>query len=160
MLDCDLQRNDDVISFSVEYAKFHRLGSVLVALTSEARQWTYDCNPRHILDNYCIIFGKILHWKEIRWHVREAYRLGMIDKGFLIIRKFGSITERVNAKNNASPYPKPIHYFPNGDNEGIKRYLEFWNLCKTLGTKETSSKNPEKGFIPPLLMLSKNIRVF
>ena len=77
MLDCDLKREDEVIEFAEEYAKFHKLGSVLVMKTSDSNQLDLYGNR---LGNYCVIFGKPLSWEEIRWHIKEAYKLGMLTR--------------------------------------------------------------------------------
>lgn len=132
MLDCDLKREDEVIEFAKEYAKFHDLGSALVMKTSENGQVDLFGEP---LANFCIIFGKVLSWEEIRWHIREAYRLGMVKKDFTALRDFGFITIRVNAKNNKIPHPKIVYYFPKGDNRGVKGFLKHWVMCKNLGRR-------------------------
>ena len=81
------------------------------------------------------IFGKVLPWDEVKWHVQEAYRQGMVNKGFTALREFGSITIRVNAKNNKIPPPKPLDYFHNGDSTGITAFIGHWRMCKDLGMK-------------------------
>lgn len=130
MLDCDLKREEEVKAFAEECAKFYGLGSALVMRTSKSTQ--VDLYGRS-LGNYCIIFGKILDWQEIRWHVQEAYRLGMVNRAFTALREFGYITIRVNAKNNKIPYPESLYFFQNGDDTGIVKFLEHWNICKDLG---------------------------
>jgi hypothetical protein len=130
MLDCDLKREGKVIGFSREYAKFHDLGSSVVCKTSDSSQVDLFGNR---LGNYCIIFGKVLPWEEVKWHVQETYRLGMVNKGFIIIRKFGSITIRVNSKNNKIPPPRPICYFSNGDDTGIMKFIDHWVMCRKMG---------------------------
>jgi hypothetical protein len=134
MLDHDLKREDEVVKFAREYTKFHDLGSVAVFKTSDSSQVDLFGNR---LGNYCSIFGKPLSWDEIRWHVLEAYRLGMVNKGFAVIRKFGSITIRVNSKNNKIPPPKPIYYYRNGDNRGVMDFTKHWVMCRKLGMKGT-----------------------
>ena len=131
MLDCDLKRQDEVIEFAEEYAKFHDLGSSLVCETSDSSQ--VDLYGKR-LGNYAIIFGKILGWEEIRWHIKEAYRLGMVNRGFTALRRFGSITIRVNAKNDEIPYPKIVYYFRNGDRRGVMGFLRHWVMCRNLGS--------------------------
>lgn len=137
LLDSDLKRKDEVIEFAKEYTMFHKLGSVAVFKTS-------DCSLTDLfgerLGNYCIIFGKILAWLEIKWHVQEAYRLGKVNQGFVIIRKFGSITIRITAKNNEIPPPEPIYYFPNGDNKGVRKFMEDWAWNRNLGLKEVNKE--------------------
>jgi hypothetical protein len=135
MLDCDLQREKDVIAFAKKYAKFHDLGSVVAFKTSDTPQVNLFGNR---LINACIIFGKKLSWDEIAWHVQEAYRLGMVNKGFTALRQHGSITIRVNAKNNKIPPPKPIFYYSNGgkrDREGVMAFIRHWVMCKGMGKK-------------------------
>jgi hypothetical protein len=83
--------------------------------------------------NYCIIFGKVLPWDEIKWHVQEAYRLGMVDKKFREIRKFGSITIRVNPRTTRYPPPKPLYYFRKGDSRGITAFIRHWKMCRNMG---------------------------
>jgi len=131
MLDCDLKRKVEVIEFGKEYTLFHDLGSILTIETSKSTQLDLFGN---LLGNYAIIFGKILRWEEIRWHIAECYRLGMINKAFTALREFGSITIRVNAKNNRIPAPEIVYYFPNGDDKGVKGFLDHWKMCKDLGT--------------------------
>ena len=130
MLDCDLQREDEVKEFAEEYTKYHDLGSALVMRTSKSTQVDLFFRP---LGNYCVIFGKVLDWQEIKWHVTEAYRLGMVNRAFMALREFGSITIRVNAKNKKIPYPEPLHYFKNGDETGVKEFLEYWAMHRRLG---------------------------
>lgn len=130
MLDCDLKKEDEVKEFAREYAEFHDLGSSAVFKTSDTSQVDLFGNR---MGNYCIIFGKVLPWDEVKWHVQEAYRQGIVNKGFTALRKFGSITIRVNAKNNKIPPPKPLYYFPNGDDKGIQEFLEYWRMCRNLG---------------------------
>jgi hypothetical protein len=133
MLDCDIKRKEEVIEFSREYSKLHNLGSSAVWKTSDSSQVDLFGNP---LANYCVIFGKILSWDEIKWHVQEAYRLGMVNKGFVIIRKFGSITIRVNSKNDKIPPPMPIAYFSNGGKKarkGVIAFIRHWVMCRELG---------------------------
>jgi len=133
MLDCDLKREDEVVRFSEDYTKFHDLGSSGVWKTSDSSQVDLYGNR---LGNYCIIFGKILSWDEVKWHVQEAFCNKMVNKGFVIIRKFGSITIRINAKNNKIPPPMPISYFRNGGKEsrkGVMAFTRHWVMCRKLG---------------------------
>lgn len=133
MLDCDIKIQDKVIQFSREYGKFHDLGSSAVFKTSDSSQVDLFGNR---LGNYCIIFGKVLSWDEVKWHVHEAYRLGMVNKGFTALRKFGSITIRVNSKNNKIPPPRPISYFSNGDDTGVLEFIDHWVMCRKMGRLE------------------------
>jgi len=131
LLDCDLQREDKVKRFARGYTKLHDLGSVAVFKTFDTPQ--VDLYGKR-LGNYCSIFGKIpLPWDEIKWHVQEAYRLGMVNRQFVIIRKFGSISIRVNSKNNKIPTAKPVYYFRNGDNRGITAFVKHWKMCRNMG---------------------------
>jgi len=134
MLDIDNQREDVVKDFAVEYTKFHDLGSVLIMKTSETEQMDLFGNR---LGKFAVVFGKCpLSWEEIQWHVTEARRLGMIERSFLRLRKFGYITIRVNAKNDKIPCPKISYYYRHGDRTGIFRYIRFYVMCKKLGRKE------------------------
>jgi hypothetical protein len=131
LLDCDLQREDEVKEFAREYTMLHDLGSVAVFKTSDTTQVDLYLN---ILGNSCIIFGKVpLVFDEINWHVKEAYRLGMVNRGFTALRKFGFITIRVNSKNNKIPPPKPLYYFRNGDRRGITAFVKHWKMCRNMG---------------------------
>jgi len=134
MLDCDLKREDAVKEFARQYSEFHKLGSVVVLKTSDTPQT--DLFGKR-LGNYCIIFGKDLAWDEIQWHIQEAYRLGMVNKGFTALRQFGSITIRVNSKNDKIPPPKPIYYFRNGDRTGVMAFTRHWVMCRKLGSDES-----------------------
>lgn len=128
MLDCDLKQQV-VIKFGLEYGKFHDLGGVLVAKTSESDQKDLFGNS---LGNYCIIYGRLMSWEEVKWHVQEIYRLGMVNKAFTALREFGYITIRVNAKNDRIPAPRVIHYFKIGDKRGTTRFLRYWRSLKDL----------------------------
>lgn len=133
MLDCDLKRENEVTEFARDYALEQDLGSVAVWKTSDTAQ--VDLFGER-LGNYCVIFGKIISWDEIKWHVQEAFRRGMVNKGFVIIRKFGSITIRVNSKNDKIPPPMPIHYFSNGGRKarrGVMAFTRHWVLCRNIG---------------------------
>jgi hypothetical protein len=134
MLDVDNQMEETVRDFAFSYTKHHRLGSVLIVKTSECGQLNLFGNR---LASFAVIFGKCpLGWEEIQWHVTEARRLGMIERSFLRLRKFGYITIRVNDKNNRVPHPKIVGYYRNGDKTGIFRYLGFYSRCRKLGCKE------------------------
>jgi len=133
MLDCDLKREAVVVEFAREYGAFQDLGSSLVMKTSEDGQ--VDLFGERLC-NYCIVFGKPLSWDEIKWHVQEAYKLGIVNKSFTALRQFGSITIRVNAKNDSIPFPKLVTYFDNGDDIGIMSFLRFWVNCRKLGKNE------------------------
>ena len=73
-------------------------------------------------------------WEEISWHIKEARRLGMIERAFTKLRKFGYITERVNAKNNNTPAPKIIKFYANGSMIGIRDYVRFLNRYGNMGS--------------------------
>ena len=133
MLDCDLKREKEVIEFAKNYALEQDLGSVAVWKTSDTAQVDLYGNR---LGNYCITFGKTISWDEVKWHVQEGYRLGIVNKGFVIIRKFGSITIRVNSKNDKIPPPMPISYFRNGGKEsrkGVMAFTRHWVMCRREG---------------------------
>jgi len=139
MLDCDLKREDELIEFAKEYTKLYDLGSVLIMKTSDTSQIDLFGNR---LGNYCIIFGKKLDWNEIKWHIQQAYKIGIVNKGFLAMRKFGTITIRVNAKNNKIPYPKIVYYYSYGngkeDKIGIWTFMKFWATLKKEGRNISS----------------------
>lgn len=141
MLDCDKQREEDVINFAREYSKFHNLGSFAVFLTSKASIPNYIMpnlwRVNGVLNNYFIIFGRLLAWQEVRWHVKEAYRLGIVNKDFLVMRNFEAITARYNAKNRDKPHPKLVYFEDDRRSSesrfGIWRYLEFFGRNKNVG---------------------------
>jgi hypothetical protein len=130
MLDCDLKREDEVKEFAREYAESNDLGSSAVFKTSDTNR--VDLFGKR-LGNYCIIFGKVLSWEEIQWHITECRRLGIIERAFANLREFGFITIRVNSKNNKIPPPKPLYYFRNGDNRGITAFTKHWKMCRKMG---------------------------
>lgn len=133
MLDCDLKTEEEVREFARDYALEQDLGSVAVWKTSDTAQVDLF---GYRLGNYCIIFGKIISWDEVKWHVQEAFRNKMVNKGFVIIRKFGSITIRVNSKNDKIPPPMPISYFRNGGKKarrGVMAFTRHWVMCRKLG---------------------------
>jgi hypothetical protein len=130
ILDIDYQAEDIVLEFAKEYSKFHDLGSSLVLKTSDKYRTDLFGNK---LGKYCVVFGKYLEWKKIRWHVKEARRLGMIERTVVIMTRFGDITERANAKNKDTPAPRIIKFFPNGDMRGIRDYVSYLNRNKELG---------------------------
>jgi hypothetical protein len=130
MLDLDLHTEKVAKTFAKSYSQFHGLGSVLLLQTSKSTQIDFFGNK---LNKYSAIFGKPLSWDEITWHVNETRRLGMIERSFLYIRKFGSITIRVNAKNDKTPPPKTVILYKLGDMSGILQFNEFRKACKNLG---------------------------
>lgn len=130
MLDCDSKRIAEVKKFAKRYAKKYDLGSSAVFKTSDTHQIDLF---GHRLTNCCIIFGMKLSWDEIRWHVQETYRLGMVNRGFLALRNYGSITIRVNAKNKKTPHPRLVYYFPNKDDTGVFEFIDFWVMCRKEG---------------------------
>jgi len=107
--------------------------------TSECAQIDLLGEP---MGHYCIVFGRLLHWSEIRWHVLEAFRLGMVDKGFVVIRKFQSITIRVSARIDRSMKEFSKHY------QRAKRILRgrprhryvFGLACETLAKEWLQEK--------------------
>ena len=107
------------------------MGSSLVVKTSDNYLTDFFGNK---LGKYCVVFGKPLSWEEISWHIKEARRLGMIERAFTKLRKFGYITERVNAKNNNTPAPKIIKFYANGSMIGIRDYVRFLNRYGNMGS--------------------------
>lgn len=132
MLDLDLHTEATAKAFVKSYSEFHKLGSVLLLKTSDSNQIDLHGNR---LKKYAAIFGKPLIWDEILWHMKECRRLGMIERSFLNLRKFGYITIRVNAKNDKTPPPKVVAFYRLGDITGIVTFLEFRRLCKDLGKR-------------------------
>lgn len=134
-LDCDWKSKEETVKFAEEYSKAQSLGSSLVVRTSYGNGQVDLLG--NVINNYAVVFGKRLTWEEIKWHIDECFRLGMINRGFRKLRKFGFITIRVNAKNNKIPHPDVVRYVSNGgkksDREGVKRFLEHWKRCKSLG---------------------------
>lgn len=137
MLDLDLHTEAVAKAFSKSYSEFHDLGSALLILTSKSTQIDLFGNK---LNKYAVIFGKLLTWDEIIWHIKEARRLGMIERSFLNLRKFGYITIRVNAKNDKTPPPKTVALYHLGDMTGIINFNEFRKACKNLG-KQSSEES-------------------
>ena len=134
-LDLDDQDEETVKQFAVEYAKFHDLGSVLVMRTSTTKQM--DLMGRQ-LGSYSLIFGKCgLSRKELKWHIMESRRLGMVEEAFFALRKFKPIyiVIRTNPKNAETPRPKVWFYYRNGDSSGIFHFLKFYRISKMLGRK-------------------------
>jgi hypothetical protein len=137
MLDLDLQPEAFVKKFVKKYSEAHKLGSVLLLRTSD--NLTVDAFGNK-LDKYSAIFGKVLSWKEIKWHLKECRRLKMIEPAFLRLRKFGFITIRVNAKNDETPAPKIVALYNLGDITGILRFEEFRQICKNLGKRNADTE--------------------
>jgi hypothetical protein len=133
MLDYDLKTETEAVGFTRKYAKFHKLGSALTILTSEVKQMDLSLDRDNLLNRYSAVFGKIIDWQEARWYIQDAYRLKMVDKVFTALREFGSITIRVNPKNDEIPAPKIVDYFPNGDRTGVTAFLRHWAMCKKMG---------------------------
>jgi hypothetical protein len=140
MLDLDLHAEAVAKRFSKTYSEFHGLGSALLILTSESTQVDLFGNK---LNKYAVIFGKPLTWDVILWHIKEARRLGMIERSFLNLRKFGYITIRVNAKNSKTPPPKTVALYHLGDMAGIIQFNKFRKACKNLGKQSPETpKHP------------------
>jgi hypothetical protein len=137
MLDLDLHPIELVKNFVKKYSKTHKLGSVLLLKTSNS--YVVDASGNK-LDKYSAIFGKVLSWKEIRWHLKECRRLEMVEPAFLKLRKFGYITIRVNAKNKETPAPKIVGLYNLGDVTGILRFEEFRQVCKNLGKQNADTE--------------------
>jgi hypothetical protein len=130
MLDVDDQNEQYVQGFVKRYSKFYNLGSVLVLRSSKNDKIDFFGNR---LGNYLVIFGKALDWKEIQWHASELERLGFINRAFAKLRKFDSITIRVNSKNKKIPPPEVIKFCNYGDMAGIIRYIRHKNICEGQG---------------------------
>ena len=137
MLDLDLHTEATAKAFVKSYSEFHKLGSVLLLKTSDSNQIDLLGNR---LKKYAAIFGKPLIWDEILWHIKECRRLGMIERSFLNLRKFGYITIRVNAKNAKIPPPKVVAHYRLGDNTGVVLFLKFRKSCKDLGKQNGESQ--------------------
>lgn len=135
MLDMDLHTEVTAKYFVKNYSKFHELGSVLLLKTSSSSQIDLFGNK---LNKYSAVFGKPLSWDEILWHIKESRRLGMIERSFLNLRKFGYITIRVNAKNDKIPPPEVVALYHLGDITGIVAFLEFRKLCRDLDRQSES----------------------
>lgn len=133
MLDYDLKTKAQAVGFTRKYAKYHDLGSALTILTSQPKQMDLSLDKDNLLNKFSAIFGKPIIWEEIQWHVKEAYELGMVDKSFLALRDYGSITIRLNAKNPDILAPKIVDYFDNGDDRGVMSFLRRWVMCRKLG---------------------------
>jgi len=131
MLDIDLQNEEYAWKLVLNYATFHKLGSILFLRSSKSTQGDLFGNR---LGNYLAIFGTTLQWKEIHWHITELRRLGIINKSFAKLREFGSITIRVNAKNKKTRRPKVIRYYRNGPITGIARFVAHRNRCQDVGS--------------------------
>jgi hypothetical protein len=140
MLDLDLHTEETAKAFVKSYSKFHNLGSVLLLKTSDSKQIDLFRNK---LNKYSAIFGKVLVWEEVLWHINETRRLGMVERSFANLRKFGFITIRVNAKNDKTPPPKVIAYYQSGDNRGILCFLEFRKAFKDIGKINSKSQTSE-----------------
>jgi hypothetical protein len=111
------------------YTKFYNLGSVLIFRSSKTEETDANGYP---LNNYFIIFGRPLSWKEIRWHIREAYCFGIVNKQFYEMRRLGNTTLRVSAKNSKKPQPRFVHYISNGDLTGCVEYVHLWRICRKI----------------------------
>jgi len=129
MLDVDLQMKSFVLEFVGKYAKAHNLGGYVILETSKSTQTDLFGNQ---LGNFAVIFGKHLTWGEIQWHIDECLRLGIINREFAVIRKFGSITIRVNAKNDKIPAPNVVYSKYTKKDKAVKRFLDYYEMCKDL----------------------------
>ncbi len=145
MLDLDLHTEAVVKKFVKSYSRFHELGSVLLLRTSDSAQRDLFGNE---LNKYAAVFGRTLRWEEIMWHLTECRRLGMIERSFLKLRKFGFITIRVNAKNDKTPPPKVVALYNLGDMSGIVEFEEFRKYCKNLGKQNANAELSEMQEFP------------
>ena len=123
LLNVDNQEEELVKEFARRYSKFHDLGSALI-LNSSPWDGQIDLYGNKV-GKFSIIFGKPIDEEEMKWHVIEARRLGMVERAFTAIRKFRSVTIRTNAKIKKIPHPKIIAYHRNGDWTGVKHYLKL-----------------------------------
>ncbi len=119
MLDVDDHDKAYAIDFAKRYTDFHNLGSVEV----------YETSKNH----FAVIFGKPLDRWEIRWHLKETLRLGVINEGFSRIRDCDGITIRTNAKDWKTPSPKSVYLYVHGDTTGILRYRQSKKMTEKLG---------------------------
>jgi hypothetical protein len=141
MLDCDLKTKNEVIEFAKKYSKFHDLGSALVIKTSDSNKIDQFGNR---LENFAVVFGKRISREEKIWHINECYILKIINKEFAETRDFPSTSMRANAKNSRKSHPEILYFFENGDDFGVRKYLEFWNICKDLGSAKSVGKKRKK----------------
>jgi hypothetical protein len=130
MLDVDEQVEEFVIRFAIRYARFHKLGSVMVLRSSLSSKTDLLGNK---LANFFIIFGKPLCWEEISWHISETRRLGVINRGFATLRNYGHIILRENSKNRKIAPPEVIKFYNNGDMTVIADFISDKNISQGIG---------------------------
>jgi hypothetical protein len=121
MLDIDSQKRSTAKKFSEEYAKFHNLGSSALLETSKGR--------------YAVVFGAPLYKTEIKWHVKEAKRLGMVDNQFLKMRDSCGWINIRTSKKGKKRFPRLVKFFSNGDMRGVLAYYRFLNNTKNCEVK-------------------------
>jgi len=139
MLDIDEQLESRVVNFGQRYSKCYKhLGGYIILETSKTPKVDLFGNR---FGNYCVIFGKHLKWEEIVWHIEECRGMGIINEDFARIRMFGSITIRVNPKNDKKPALKVIHSNYGEDDEAIESFLEYYEMNKDLGTSAKKGAN-------------------
>jgi hypothetical protein len=147
-LDADEQNEDFIKDFAKTYSKFYDLGSVLVQRTSRINRIS-----KFGLANYSIIFGKLLYWKQIEWHIDNTEKLGIIKRNYADQRKAQRhISIRLNPKNDKTPTPKTTMYFYNGDMTGLIEFIRFKNISKINGLvpaklKRRAKKNGKENIV-------------
>jgi hypothetical protein len=128
-LDADEQYEGVIKNFAKTYTKFYNLGSVLVQRTSRISRIS-----KFGLANYSIIFGRLLYWKQIEWHIDNTEKLGIIKQNYADLRKAQRhISIRLNPKSDKSPTPETILYYKNGDMTGLIEFIRFKNISKING---------------------------
>ena len=128
-LDADEQSEEFIKDFAKTYSKFYNLGSVLIQRTSRIGRIS-----KFGLANYSIIFGKLLFWKQVDWHIDNTERLGIIKQNYATLRKAQRhISIRLNPKSDKSPTPETILYYNNGDMTGLIEFIRFKNISKING---------------------------
>jgi hypothetical protein len=137
MLDVDFNTEGTVKNFADKYDNFFNLGGYLIVETSIKKQFTIIGQQ---LKSYAVIFGKALSFEEIKWHVEEAFKLGIVDKAFLYVRYFGSTTIRTSAKNKETPRPRIVAFRDSGDIRGVIRYLRMWSISKKIEDRKTKRR--------------------
>jgi hypothetical protein len=132
IFDVDRHTKEFTLFHGENYPKFYHLGASLVMQTSETFERDFYGNT---LGNYAIVFGKPITWEEIKWHIVNGVKLGLLERANLYVLKWGYITSRQNPKNREIPAPKVLKFFSNshGDMRGIVSYIQHWNLVKDFG---------------------------
>jgi hypothetical protein len=132
MLDADYQTKERVVRWAIAYAKYWKLGCILIMETSDRGVLDLFGNR---LYSFIIIFGRRLPWEEIKFHIRNALADRIVDETFLRMRFLGVTTERVGEKNAKTQEPRRYRYIwtendTEEDREGVIAYLRFWTHKK------------------------------